>query len=367
MSCSAFGCYKRQSKDSGVSFFRFPFRDHDRLSRWSINVRRLNWTPTTSSRLCSMHFEEDQFFTDNAGKRRLKDNAIPTIFDFPPHLMIKKSLPRTTGNKRWAEDSSVPTSVPSSVPSVPSPSTPVQPQGTDGPDLHLCSVLAIKVEIPDPELESPVVPEEEIPANPYSLTRATDHRYALAMKEPSETSAADSDLQAGTNEANMHVDDNEVTSDDETEGSTSTDPKLLMRDHDYFTKKQPMSPGTASRIAEMETQQINTTLRLQVSSLQAKLVAARKKIKMKSQLARRMQVRLKSLKTLTRALQKKLDQNEKQLKRLLGDVDFTPPRNKRPDKSLPAGASPSKKNKSNTNQTELPTVSWAFINWQEPL
>ncbi|KAL1023221.1 hypothetical protein UPYG_G00037910, partial [Umbra pygmaea] len=56
------------------------------------------WSPK-KSRLCSSHFEEDQFFTDKQVKRRLKDTAGPTIFKFPPHLCPKKGRNRATRTK----------------------------------------------------------------------------------------------------------------------------------------------------------------------------------------------------------------------------------------------------------------------------
>ncbi|XP_042260219.1 THAP domain-containing protein 5-like isoform X2 [Thunnus maccoyii] len=96
MSCSAFGCTKRPCKESNLQFFRFPLSDHARLKRWIINVRRKNWTPSSSSRLCCNHFEEDQFFIDKKGKRRLKDTAVPTIFNFPPYLLKKKETTKAT-------------------------------------------------------------------------------------------------------------------------------------------------------------------------------------------------------------------------------------------------------------------------------
>ncbi|XP_031176863.1 THAP domain-containing protein 1-like isoform X2 [Sander lucioperca] len=98
MSCSAFGCKLRQYQGCSLSFFRFPLSDRRRLKQWVINVRRHNWTPTPASRLCSMHFEEDQFFIDNMCRRRLKDTAVPTIFNFPPHLRKKEQPPRPTRN-----------------------------------------------------------------------------------------------------------------------------------------------------------------------------------------------------------------------------------------------------------------------------
>lgn len=44
--------------------FRFPLGDIERLKQWLLNVRRSNWIPSKSSRLCSTHFKEDQLFID---------------------------------------------------------------------------------------------------------------------------------------------------------------------------------------------------------------------------------------------------------------------------------------------------------------
>ena len=51
------------------------------------NLRRDNWVPTKSSRLCSDHFQEDMI--DRSGKTvRLKPDAIPTRFkSFAKHLI----------------------------------------------------------------------------------------------------------------------------------------------------------------------------------------------------------------------------------------------------------------------------------------
>lgn len=89
MSCSAYGCSRRHAKGSDVNFFRFPLGDIERLKQWLLNVRRSNWIPSKSSRLCSTHFKEDQLFIDKEGKRRLKETAVPTIFVFQNHWLIE--------------------------------------------------------------------------------------------------------------------------------------------------------------------------------------------------------------------------------------------------------------------------------------
>jgi len=54
--------------------------------QWLINMRRDKFTPVKSSRLCSEHFTEECF--DRTGQTvRLRDNAVPTVFQFPEHLI----------------------------------------------------------------------------------------------------------------------------------------------------------------------------------------------------------------------------------------------------------------------------------------
>ncbi|KAK5914762.1 hypothetical protein CgunFtcFv8_009176 [Champsocephalus gunnari] len=59
----------------------------------------MNWSPSISSRLCSAHFEKDQFLEDNEykpfkkGERRLKPTAVPTIFTFEGEKKGKEAKP----------------------------------------------------------------------------------------------------------------------------------------------------------------------------------------------------------------------------------------------------------------------------------
>ena len=58
--------------------------------KWKLALRREEFIPSSASVLCSTHFKEDQI--DRTGRRagqtvRLRDGAIPCVFDFPPHLM----------------------------------------------------------------------------------------------------------------------------------------------------------------------------------------------------------------------------------------------------------------------------------------
>lgn len=55
------------------------------MRKWLVNCRR-DFVPTPCSRLCQDHFEESQFeeiARSPAGGRKLKPNAIPTLFNVP--------------------------------------------------------------------------------------------------------------------------------------------------------------------------------------------------------------------------------------------------------------------------------------------
>ena len=58
---------------------RLP-RDETRLKVWIDNINRKDWVPGSSSTLCHVHFTEDMWAKTRDGKRRLKSDAVPTIF-----------------------------------------------------------------------------------------------------------------------------------------------------------------------------------------------------------------------------------------------------------------------------------------------
>ncbi|XP_046386793.1 THAP domain-containing protein 1 B-like [Ischnura elegans] len=56
--------------------------------------RRDNWEPTPYSTLCEVHFEESQFESARKdGWKKLKPNAVPTIFDLPKYSKPKRRRP----------------------------------------------------------------------------------------------------------------------------------------------------------------------------------------------------------------------------------------------------------------------------------
>ncbi|CAG0897395.1 unnamed protein product [Darwinula stevensoni] len=86
-SCCAYGCKGRAAKDGldhTVTFHHIP-KDPIRQKKWVLAMRWINFKPGKFSFICSRHFEEHCF--DRTGQTvRLRDYAIPSIFNFPPHL-----------------------------------------------------------------------------------------------------------------------------------------------------------------------------------------------------------------------------------------------------------------------------------------
>ena len=88
---------------SKISFLsRFPLGPTQTglLDEWIKNMRRANWKPCASSRICGDHFADDCYELDEDGEKtnNLKKDAIPSDFRFPEHLM-KKETPRRSPRK----------------------------------------------------------------------------------------------------------------------------------------------------------------------------------------------------------------------------------------------------------------------------
>ncbi|XP_038056541.1 THAP domain-containing protein 1-like isoform X2 [Patiria miniata] len=96
--------------------FDFPLSQPERAQRWIAHTRRANWKPRPWSKLCSIHFKESDF--DRTGATtRLRENVIPTIFDFPDNpkkagkeielLEAPPALPKPTAEKPDAPSKAV--------------------------------------------------------------------------------------------------------------------------------------------------------------------------------------------------------------------------------------------------------------------
>nr|XP_050049619.2 peroxynitrite isomerase THAP4-like isoform X1 [Dermacentor andersoni] len=77
--------------------FQFP-RDTKRRILWTARIKRDKWQPTNTSCICSAHFEEDSFEQNRAdGWKKLKPNAVPTVFSFRPLPRHRKAPKDRTG------------------------------------------------------------------------------------------------------------------------------------------------------------------------------------------------------------------------------------------------------------------------------
>ncbi|XP_051170198.1 THAP domain-containing protein 2-like isoform X2 [Leptopilina boulardi] len=76
--CSAEGCQNKSYKDCMLSFHSFPLEDPVRLKKWLQAINKESWTPKKEHRVCSIHFQPDDF--RSSGKRkRLRKDAIPCL------------------------------------------------------------------------------------------------------------------------------------------------------------------------------------------------------------------------------------------------------------------------------------------------
>ncbi|CAB3234294.1 unnamed protein product [Arctia plantaginis] len=83
VSCAVANCKNTSAKISknkdGITFHRFP-RDSERRKQWEIAVNREdNWSSTSSSAVCSEHFNAEDFYLTESGLRRLSMNAVPAL------------------------------------------------------------------------------------------------------------------------------------------------------------------------------------------------------------------------------------------------------------------------------------------------
>lgn len=71
-----------------TGFCRFPFKRKELLAKWIKAIRRDKWEPTSTTFICSVHFSESCFRRYSL-QIRLKEDAVPSIFDFPAHMQKK--------------------------------------------------------------------------------------------------------------------------------------------------------------------------------------------------------------------------------------------------------------------------------------
>ena len=96
-SCVAYGCTTRWKSGSGITFHTFPLKDQHQVQKWVTAVRREGWLPTKHSFICSDHFLQSDFVQNTGIYKRLKKDAVPSVFPtYPKHLQkntVKHKLP----------------------------------------------------------------------------------------------------------------------------------------------------------------------------------------------------------------------------------------------------------------------------------
>ena len=86
--------------------FRFPLKNQELLKKWIVALRRDGWQPGPSDTLCSEHFDST-CFRHYSLQVRLKEDAVPSLFHFPPHLCEPATVPRRAIHDVYAGDSRV--------------------------------------------------------------------------------------------------------------------------------------------------------------------------------------------------------------------------------------------------------------------
>ena len=90
--CCVPGCINHSSKTCNISYHRIPNDKGLRKASWLARIRRDNLPPLQNCYVCSEHFTDDCFEVDLKArlmpelkvKRRLKRDAIPSVFSFGP-------------------------------------------------------------------------------------------------------------------------------------------------------------------------------------------------------------------------------------------------------------------------------------------
>src|ERR1700733_8027689 len=69
-------------------YCRFPLINTELAKKWVVAIRRQKWQPKPTDFICSEHFAASSFRLYRS-QRRLREDAVPEIFNFPQHLTKK--------------------------------------------------------------------------------------------------------------------------------------------------------------------------------------------------------------------------------------------------------------------------------------
>ncbi|PSN44655.1 hypothetical protein C0J52_15737 [Blattella germanica] len=79
-SCVVSGCTnKSMKKKPGITFHAFP-KDPVLKDNWVKAIRRVNWTPSQYSKICSAHFAEADIDRTSLSCVRIRTGSVPSVF-----------------------------------------------------------------------------------------------------------------------------------------------------------------------------------------------------------------------------------------------------------------------------------------------
>ena len=78
--CAAYGCKNRANHGSKVKFHKFPsIKKVDLRKKWILAMKRKEFKPGASAKVCSDHFTSEHFEND-LERKTLKPDAIPIVY-----------------------------------------------------------------------------------------------------------------------------------------------------------------------------------------------------------------------------------------------------------------------------------------------
>ena len=95
MICEAYNCFSEYNKtDVNVMYHRFPANRGTRR-KWIRRLKLKSVKLKANSRLCSKHFTSEDYVTSSNGKKLLRTNAVPSVFEFEIGQKINQRISPT--------------------------------------------------------------------------------------------------------------------------------------------------------------------------------------------------------------------------------------------------------------------------------
>ncbi|GAB6025313.1 hypothetical protein CHUAL_010728 [Chamberlinius hualienensis] len=206
VACAAYGCKNRSEKSRGVTFHTFP-RNAEILKKWIQAIRRKNWTPTQSSRLCSIHFRPEDIDRTSLCVVRLRENVIPCIFPtYPKYLQKTIKYRKPPANRIFKElatdeEDNLETADVERLPENHLTSTPAADSSTNSPELD-----SLKCNINQKDTKLREEPKQTFSDGKTNFTTFvfSDHNYT-AVLPPRLSQTAEQDEDTSNSEENCSM------------------------------------------------------------------------------------------------------------------------------------------------------------------